>query len=458
MSDAPPPPFRAPFRWPIMRLAPRTDTPLRPRAAVASCASGGWLRISVAISDYDQKQVVVHLADGSKQLGTFDLRCAHSLAPFQLRLSAEDYAEVARQGVILNLSVGASPLWIFAHGLPSDAASFEPTLAPDIAGDPLARFFGLLASRATAQPFGWMEGCVLDALHDLHAATGDARWRAAFDAHLALFVTEDNRLVYEPPGGRPADGTIYSIEGTLPFAPLAKFAPDHPLLALALDYLCGRHNPDGTFIEPEAYTAEGSYTIAYPLAALAQARRDSNLASLAANVLRVRHARLRRPDGLWLRRHTDDSLTFRSWARGVAWYLLGLARSIEHLEDLTDTADLKIELRDAAEWALRWQRSDGLWGNYLDDNEALQDTSGSAGIAAAFARGVGLGLLPDVFRDAAERCWSGLLRHLTPDGFLDGASQGNRGGEPLQRAPYRVLSPMGMGLMGQLAAALGHVR
>ncbi len=189
---------------------------------------------------------------------------------------------------------------------------------------------------------------------------------------------------------------------------------------------------------------------------LAQTRRDTALAALSAGVLRVRRESLRRPDGIWLRHHTDDSRTFRSWARGVAWYLLGLTRSLKHLEDLADTTDLKTELLVAAEWARRWQHPDGLWSNFLDDDTTTFDTSGSAGIAAAFARAAAAGLLPGDFRDSAERCWQGLLPHLTPDGFLDGAAQSNRGGEALQRASYRVLSPMGMGLMGQLAAALGH--
>lgn len=126
-------------------------------------------------------------------------------------------------------------------------------------------------------------------------------------------ITADNRLVYEDPRGHPADGQIYGIEGALPFAQLAKISPtDHPLLALALDFFRAKLNPDGTFAHPEAYTAEGGYTIAYPLAVLAQTRRDPDLATLAANVLRVRRASLRQRDGLWLRHHEDDTRTFRS--------------------------------------------------------------------------------------------------------------------------------------------------
>lgn len=69
-------------------------------------------------------------------------------------------------------------------------------------------------------------------------------------------------------------------------------------------------------------------------------------------------------------------------------------RSLEHLEGLADTTDRKTELRLAADWALRWQRPDGLWGCFLDDPATLADTSGSDGIAAAVARAAKAGRAP----------------------------------------------------------------
>ncbi len=455
-APAPSPSRRAPFGWPTLRLDPGAPTLLLPAtAATAGTApEGGWLRFTTSIDDREVKHVAASLARSGRALGVLELAYAHSLEPFQLRLSTADFAAASAEGVSLTLTTGTSPLWLLAPGLPADAAPLSPGLVPATRDDPLPAFFKLLGSLASVQTFGWMEGCVLDALHDLHHATGEARWRCALDAHFALFITPDKRLVYENPKGFPADDTIYGIEGTLPFAPLAKIAPEHPLLDLFHDYYREQLRPDGTFAQPEMISAEGSYTIAYPLAVLAQTRRDSALAALAAEVLRVRRTSLRRPEGLWLRHHEDDTRSFRSWARGVAWYLLGLARSLEHLRDLAETADLAAELRSAADWALGHQRPDGLWGNFLDDPATLADTSGSAGIAAALARAASLGLLEPAHRAAAERCWHGLLGHLTCDGFLDGAAQSNRGGEALQRASYRVLSPMGMGLMGQLSAAL----
>ncbi|EIP98150.1 putative unsaturated glucuronyl hydrolase [Opitutaceae bacterium TAV1] len=471
------PPLRAPFGWPTVGLAPPAGTsatggsvlltwPHAGNTASSPGASrGGWLRIGVSVDDREQKIVTASLARTGAMIGQFDLRYSHSIEPWQIQLNATTLAAALEQGIRLTLTHGSTPLWLFAPGLPAGAEVLAPHLLPDVPADAAspdaasAAFFRVLGSVGSVQTFGWMEGCILDALHDLRTvATGTAdvlRWRAALDAHLALFFTPDGHLVYEDPRGRPCDDRIYGIEGTLPFAVLAKVAPHHPLLDTLLAWYRDHLHPDGTFRNPESYTAEGSYTIAYPLAAIAGQRRDNSLASLAINVLRQRQERLRRPDGLWLRRHSNDSRTFRSWARGIAWYLLGLGRSLEHLRGLADTGEPETELRAAVAWTLALQREDGLWGCFADDPACPPDTSGSAGIAAAIMRAARAGFVDAAEAEtAARRCWSGLLPHLTPDGLLDGTAQSNRGGEALQRAPYRVLSPMGMGLMGQLAAAL----
>ena len=60
---------------------------------------------------------------------------------------------------------------------------------------------------------------------------------------------------------------------------------------------------------------------------------------------------------------------------------------------------------------------------------------------------------PEEYLKAAQKTFQGLKNHLTPDGFLTGVAQSNRGGQSLQQSDYRVISQMGMGLMAQLAAA-----
>ena len=102
------------------------------------------------------------------------------------------------------------------------------------------------------------------------------------------------------------------------------------------------------------------------------------------------------------------------------------------------------------------QREDGLWGCFMHRPESLPDTSGSAGIAAAIMTGIHNGFLPTEYAENAKKCFEGLKNYITPDGYLKGAAQDNRGGMKLQESDYRVIAQMGAGLMAQLYAALDN--
>jgi unsaturated rhamnogalacturonyl hydrolase len=454
-----PAPLRAPFGWPVVELATgRAVTLTWPQTPVPS-ACGGWLRVTTGIDDREQKRVAVKLAVSDQVIGELDLRFAHALEAFQLRLDAATWTAAMSEGVTLTLLDPVKrPLWLLGGGDGVPEALAPHLLPEDATDDRTVAFFALLGSVASVQPFGWMEGCVLDGLNDLTEATGNARWAATRDAHLGLFFKADGTIVYEDPSSSPADNEIHCIEETLPFAVLAKRDPNHPLLRVALDYWA-KLVRDGDSVEAEdrLISTEGSYTIAYPMAVIARLRGDRKLAELAANQLRIRRDLLRREDGLWLRywRKTDER-HIRSWARGVAWYLQGLERSLRELRGLVEIADLEDAFRVAAAWAASLQRADGLWGCFLDDPACKADTSGSAGIAAALARGARASVLPMECLDHAKAAWCGLQPHLCADGMLNGGAQSNRGGEALQRGDYRVLTLLGVGLMGQLAAALGE--
>jgi unsaturated rhamnogalacturonyl hydrolase len=448
--------LRAPLGWPLLELAPGRAVTLRWPGLTAEAPRGGWLRITTGIDDRDFKRVSARLARTGDVLGVFEVKKAHALEPFQLRVDAAAWSRIADEGVTLTLEEPSKrPLWLLADNTP--VAAHAPQLLADEDGvDRLARFYDNLGSLASLQPFGWMNGCVLDGVQDMAQQGGDARWVVARDAHLGAYFRADGTLIYEDPSSVPADGHIRSVEETLPFAVLAKTNPTDARLELALDYWKSITREDGSVeAEDRLVSAEGSYTIAYPMAVIARVRGDKALAERAALQLRIRSEWLHRPDGIWLRYwRSKQEHHFRSWARGVAWYLVGLERSLEELRGTVDTADLEADFKRAASWAISMQREDGLWGCFLDAPDVRADTSGSAGIAAALVRGAKAGLLPAEATSAARRTWAGLQMHLTVDGFLDGAAQSNRGGEALQRSDYRVLSPMGMGLMGQLAAAL----
>jgi hypothetical protein len=344
---------------------------------------------------------------------------------------------------------------LLAPGLPPEAVALAPHLLSDVGTGAAAQvFFNTLASSATLQPFGWMEGCVLDGLYDLYVASGDRRFHRALQLHFNAFVHRDGKLIYENPRGEVADGKLITIEATLPFGVFAKVDPEHPLLGLALDFWRTRTTAAGVIQDGDTLSAEGAYTIAYPLALIAGVRGDADLARLAAEQLRVRCRRLWHEGARWLRCTDRGERTFRNWARGVAWYFLGLVRTTSVLHAFMDTTEFEAEVRACAAFVRRHQGADGLWACFFGEPSVSADTSGSAGIAAALALGHRAGWLEDADKVAAARTWAALLRYLTPDGLLGGAAPANRGGEALQRSSHRVLSPIGMGLMGQLAAAL----
>jgi hypothetical protein len=452
---------RIPAGWSAF---PVGTTPALLRLPATLPSGPATLRLTTALDDREPRHVEVRLpGPDARPLGTLDLRYAHAIETFQLVLSADVVAAARVHGLELRLRTPGAPLWFFAPA--ASAASFAPALPPEfhphlltVSGTPdrLAEFKTRFGSLASLQTFGWMQGCVFDGLHDLGAGPDGARFLAAREAQWRVFVPTRDRLIYENPRSEPADNRVYGIEGGLPYADLARREPASLHVDRFVAFARQRLRADGAIQDGDTLSAEGSYTIGYPLAVIAAARRDRALAEIALNQLRLRAARLWHDGAVWLRRTDQDQRTFRAWARGVAWHALGVARSIAPLRAAgVATTELETELRRLAAWVLPLQRADGLWACFIEEREQqLPDTSGSAGIAAALALGHRSGTLDDDAATAARRALAGLLPHLTPDGLLAGAAQSNRGGEALQRSDYRVLSQMGMGLLAQLLAAL----
>ncbi|MHA6482442.1 glycoside hydrolase family 88 protein [Paenibacillus sp. strain BS8-2] len=207
-------------------------------------------------------------------------------------------------------------------------------------------------------------------------------------------------------------------------------------------------------------SAEGSYTIAYPLAVIARQRQDRELADQAFKQLMLRGDLLWDGGALCLRRQDDGTRTFRNWGRAYAWHLLGLARTYEQLHDgglLLEEQRLSI----TAEWERTLSQalggrneSHGLWDCFVGEPVTGVDTSASAGIMAAVAIARRAGLPAPVAESDWLQSTASLLRFLTPDGFMTGTAQSNKNGEALQRSGYRVISQMTMGLLGQLLGSI----
>ncbi|WP_168122464.1 glycoside hydrolase family 88 protein [Paenibacillus sp. HB172176] len=484
---------RLPFGWQAFAVPPTNEgKPAKMHLAkepesAASVTGPVYLRITVALDVREEKRVEARLASSGRIIGSFRIRYAYLFQPFQLELSLEE-AELARQeGIELRMTEGHEPLWVFfEQHAASPSTLFVPHLLYGYGEseqeiDKAEQFLKRFLSLDSVQEFSWMGGCVWDGLWAISkrksiVCPAGPTPREVLERQLGLFFDESMRLVYENPRSEPVDGMINGIECTLPFAVIAKLWPDHPTLDVALSFWKEHTQEDGVIQDGDTLSAEGSYTVAYPIAVLARQRRDEKLAELARKQLLLRRDRLPIDNDLYLRytqKNGQVTRTFRNWARAFAWYMLGLAHTLTELEGLveqnklvaagqanradqaaTEMAELREEFRRIADIALKHQLPDGLWANFLDEPSVEADTSGSAGIAAALVMGVGQGWLQSEAREAAERTYDALLQRLTPDGLLPGVAQSNRGGEALQRSDYRVLSQMGMGLLAQLYAAL----
>lgn len=427
---------RVPFGW--------GAAPVLEETRFAFNGAGLRFRITNAVDSREMRQIEVLTSKSRSRVGIFDMRYAYALQPFELVLDSTTASKVSDEGVILRQIAGRQPVWIFVDGAP---APLLPHLLGKTEGSSRDNFERRLRGLESLQPFGWMEGCVLDALH----ALGDFE---ALDSHLRMFLPDARSLIYEDPKSIPADNRLLDIEGTLPFAAIAARRPDHASIDLAIRFWNAKRDAEDCVLSGGMTSAEGSYTVAWPMAVLGKARRDRTMQDLALLQLRLRRDRLVHADGLYLRRSAASGLTFRNWARGAAWYSLGLARTLSLFPERDDLSDLRDELERFVHWVLPMQDKGGLWNCFLDDPSSGPETSGSAGIAAALAISARLGIGVREGRAAAASAAAALVTQLTPDGFLSGAAQSNRGGEGLQRGGYRVISQMGMGLMGQLFAEL----
>jgi len=443
---------RAPFGWQLVTVSSGDQVPVvLAWPDLPAEVTPTHFRIAVGLDERDEKTVEVFLPKSGRVVGKMELRFVSQFQVYQLPLTANDVADLRREGLALRLTRG-SDLEIFREGEGLPAALRPHLLVPGPAS-PMAEFFARLNSLACVQQFGWMEGCVLDGLLDLGELPAHAHLREMARKHFALFI-RDGRLIYENHLSVPADGKLYGIEGTLPFAALARLEPQHPLHDLVLASWQSRQRPTGSIQDGDSMTSEGAYTVGYALAEIAKARQSDELMRRALAQVRVRQARLFDGREFWRTYNDNGQRGNRNWARGIAWQILGLTRTLAVAKDRDDITDLIIYLQRFANWAIALQRPDGLWSVFADEPALTPDTAGSAGIAAALAIGAKHGWLDDQAKAAARKTLAGLPPHLTPDGFLGGVSQSNKGGEGLQRSDYRSLYQMGLGLMAQLSAAL----
>lgn len=430
------------------------------------------LRLTNAL-DYRHEQLVeVRLRSSGTALGAIDVRYAYAFQYFELPLTADQARAALAEGVALDHR-GSGPLWFLDDrnaGPDREKAAFAPHLlftaeTSSAADDRVAAAVDALLSLRSLQPFGWIEGCVLDGILAVaRRASGELRDRAdaALRLHFAQFMTEDGRLVYEDLRGNAADGTFTTIEATLPVAAAAQLDKNHPLIPQAIRFFQAKAGADGLVIDGEMVSAEGCYTVAYPLAVLAAAAGNGELANQALQQVLLRKRYLRGERSVHLRWYLNrQEHTFTNWSRAFGWYCLGMTKTYLTLSsaesirpDPEAMAALRAEIADVLRLALSYLPPSRVWSVFFDRPDTGAETSGTAAVAAALALAAEHGIIDSSCRSEAESIHAALLAFITPDGLFGGVSQHNAGGMRLQESGYRVLSQMGLGLWGQLHATL----
>ena len=403
------------------------------------------LRLALASDLITFQRLEVSLAS-QRILGTIDLSLGSAFQILEFAIPRDAAAAALRSGVVIRAQGAGSPISLFAsgEGVPPE---FQPSLLRPGSLSRRDEFLIRFASRVSLTPYGWQEGCVLDGLAALaERSRNGSRFTAALDDHL--------RLIF-PPGLPPRK--MASIEGTPCIAQLARKNLSHPEIAATLAFWKSKEDATGAIVDGGLTAAEGNYTVSWPLAALARELKRPDLAAQAIHDLRTRRDRLVDAEGaIWLRYRKDavPPLTYRLWSRGTAWYLLGLAKTLDALPE--PPPDLIAELRRASAYLRRLQCEDGMWRVFAGEPETAPESSGTAGVAAAFAIGARRSWLGAEEKESANRALRGLESRLIPDGLLDAVAPSNRaqGGEIFQRATKGAILQWGMGMLAQLIAEL----
>lgn len=398
-----------------------------------------------------QKKLLVFASQaGTQPIASLDVICSDPYQILSLRLPADKLPTRGPLTLHLQLEFGQR-LWLFAPDATAQGGLEYHVPHLSRWNEPDADFLDRLCSLASLQTFSWKEGCVLDGLRALAQKSLHPEAASAIREHLDYFGYDTGHLVYETPWSRRVSNELTTIETTLPFAEVARLDIDHPWIDLVLDFWGHLMEKHGQIREPEMISSEGAYTVAYPMTVIARLRGQEKWLGLAEGLLFDTYQSLVQPEGIYLRHYTDGRRTHRNWARGLAWLLLGHAQTLLNQE--TPTPRLIEQFQRLAQFAARHQLENGLWACFVDEPHVAPDTSGSAGIAAALSLGAKAGLLTSEYGLRASRSKSALLQSLTKEGFLDGCSQSNKGGEELQRSDYRVALPYAMGMLGVLVAS-----
>ncbi len=180
---------------------------------------------------------------------------------------------------------------------------------------------------------------------------------------------------------------------------------------------------------PEQVWADTVYMAVLFLARLAGLTRERRLADAALEQTLL-HLRLLQDPASGLLFHgwnsrEEDHMSAVQWARANAWITLAVPQIVTELQGVAEVPEkLYSRYISLAAGLQSCQAANGLWHTVLDRPDFVQETSGSAGIACGFIKGVRCGMLEPSYLDSAVRAVKAILPLIAADGEVSGVSGG----------------------------------
>lgn len=290
------------------------------------------------------------------------------------------------------------------------------------------------------KPASWnyIDGCMLTALMEMEAITGDRRYFDFVRAVAGRFVEEDGSIRTFKPEAHNLDDIN---EGRVLFALYDRTGEEK--YRRAADFLRDRlaeqpRTPEGNFwhkaIYPNQVWLDGIY-MAQPFYALYEKHfGGGDFADTVGQIETVRAKMLSREKGLYFHGYDASKTAFWAdpetgcsqnfWLRSLGWFAVALADLLDILPPGAQRDRLEgifTELMASAaryadgETGLYWQVPDqgGRAGNYLE-------TSGSAMLAYAMLKGARLGVLDKSYAAKGRKTFDGIVEKylaFTQDGL-----------------------------------------
>ncbi|MHA6533112.1 glycoside hydrolase family 88/105 protein [Paenibacillus sp. BAC0078] len=180
---------------------------------------------------------------------------------------------------------------------------------------------------------------------------------------------------------------------------------------------------------PEQVWADTVYMAVLFLARLAGLTGERQLADAALEQTLL-HLRLLQDPASGLLFHGWNSregnhMSAVHWARANAWITLAVPQIVTELQGVAEVPD-ELYRRYAllAAGLQSCQAENGMWHTVLDRPDFVQETSGSAGIACGFIKGVRCGMLETSYLDSVGLAVEAILPLIAADGEVSGVSGG----------------------------------